>query len=244
MVAPANGHHERMRRLFLVALGVTLLSACGIRTVIDVTVDETGAGVVELDILGDGEARGALAAFAGDADPMSQVIPGLAENGWSVSTAEQDGDFEGVTASRSFADLAELESLLKTALGNREFEVSEDDGVVRLRLQVPDEGPVDNDLVGEALDLIDLDGKLTMSFPGRVRASNGVVSDDGRSVTWTYDETSFAGSEFEVEAVLHPSRLPVIVAFVALAAVGAAVVLLRRRRHASPDSMADTTVVP
>lgn len=225
-----------MRRALLLLAMFTLLSACGLRTWVDVSIAEDSSGVVTLQLASDQELREGMATFSPDADPVEQLSSGLQEQGWTIETAEPDGEWEGVVATHTFADLVELQGLLGEALqgGESALELTEtEDGYsLSAELGPPAEGTEQADLFSQAADVIDLDGRLAITFPGEVTDTNGAVSTDRRTVTWTYDEESILGLAIQAEAE-KPG--PNIIALIGLLVVGTltgvvAGVLLRRAR--------------
>lgn len=221
----------------LLAAGLFLLPGCGLRTWVDVTIAEDSSGSVTVQVASDQELRESLATFSPDVDAVDELTNGLAERGWAIETAPADGEWEGVVATHTFTDLEELEGLLGEALqgGDSNLELVETEAGYSLAaaLGPPASGTNEADLFAQASDVIDLDGRLSVRFPGEVTGSNGTVSDDGQTVSWTYDSQSIAGFEITAEAE-KPGQNPVVV--FALLALGAgigwtSIRLVQRRRN-------------
>jgi hypothetical protein len=230
---------RRSRALLILVVGSFLLSGCGLRTWVDVTIDEGSGGSVTLQVASDRELRDGLATFSPDIDVVAELTSGLAAQGWVIEPAPADGEWEGVVATQEFADFVELEGLLGEALqgGGSNLELVEtDDGYsLAAALGPPASGTNEADLFAQASDVIELDGRLSVRFPGQVTESNGTVSEDGQTVTWTYDSESIAGLEVTAEAA-KPRQNPIVaVVVLALGAgIGLALVrLIQRRRQAS-----------
>lgn len=225
-----------MRRAILLVAISTLLSACGLRTWVDVSIADDSSGVVTLQLASDQALREGMATFSPDADPVEQLSSGLEEQGWTIGDAEPDGEWEGVVATHTFADLAELQGLLGEALqgGGSALELTETDEGYSLSAELgpPAEGTEQADLFSQAADVIDLDGRLDITFPGEVTETNGALSTDRRTVTWTYDEESIVGLTVQAEAEKPGSNIPALIGLlVAGIVVGVVVgVMLRRWR--------------
>ncbi|MGF1667648.1 MAG: hypothetical protein ACFCVC_15425 [Acidimicrobiia bacterium] len=231
----------RASRTFLIlVVGSFLLSGCGLRTWVDVTIDDDSSGTVTLEVASDQELRDGLATFSPDVDAVAELTNGLADQGWVIETAPADGEWEGVVATQTFADFAELEGLLGEALqgGGSNLELVEtDDGYsLAAALGPPASGTNEADLFAQVSDVIELDGRLSVRFPGKVTESNGTVSDDGQTVTWAYDSESIAGLEVTAEAA-KPGQNPIVAVVVLAMGAGIGLALIRfiqRRRQASP----------
>lgn len=201
--------------MILLAAGLLLLPACGLRTWVDVSIAEDSTGTVTLQVASDQELRDGLATFSPDADPVDQITSGLTEQGWAIEPAPDDGEWEGVIATRPFANPDELESLLGEALqgGDSSFELAETDSGYSFSaaLGPPDSDTNEADLFAQASEVIELDGRLSMEFPGDITSSNGEVSAEGNVVTWTYDEETIVGLEVNAEAEKPGQNTVVIV---------------------------------
>jgi hypothetical protein len=229
---------RKPRTLMIVIVGSFLLSGCGLRTWVDVAIDEGSSGSVTLVVASDQELRDGLATFSPDVDAVAELTGGLAELGWVIEPAPAEGEWEGVVATQTFADFEELEGLLGEALqgGGSNLELVETDEGYSLAaaLGPPASGTNEADLFAQVSDVIELDGRLSVRFPGEVTESNGTVSEDGQTVTWTYDSQTIAGLEVTAEAE-KPVQNP-IVAIVVLAmgaGIGLSLIrLIQRRRQA------------
>ena len=211
-----------------------LLSACGLRAWVDVEITEESSGTVTLQLQSDQELRDGLAAFSPDTDVVGELSAGLVEDGWEIEDVPPDGEWQGVIASKPFADLAELSGLLDQATqgGGSSIEVVETSDAYQLSAEL---GPPQGDdnqqqLISQAAEVVDLDGRLTVRFPGEVTETNGEVQPDGSTVVWAYDEESIAGLEVRAEARKPTGFLVwIIVLLAAVAVAGIAVVVLVNR---------------
>jgi hypothetical protein len=227
-----------MRRALLLLALSTLLSACGLRTWVDVAIDDAGGGTVTLEVASDQELRDGLATFSPDVDAVDQITSGLAEEGWTIEPAPADGEWEGVVATQTFADFQELEGLLGEALqggdSNLELVETEDGYSLAASLGPPASGTNEADLFAQASEVIELDGRLSVRFPGEVTQSNGTVSEDGQTVTWTYDSETIVGLEVTAEAE-KPGQNPFVALIVLALGAGIGLTAIRfiQRRRAS-----------
>lgn len=230
-------HMKVWLKLAIAAFMVVGLSGCGLRAWVDVDITDDSSGTVTLQLQSDRELREGLATFSPDSDVVGELSTALAEQGWDIQDVAPDGEWEGVVATKSFADFAELSGLLDEATqsGGSSFLVVETDGAYRLSAELGPPGADENQaqLFAEAADVVDLDGRLTVSFPGEVTAANGDIQSDGSTVVWNYDESSIVGLTIEAEA-RKPSGLGrwTVLALVAVVAGGAAVALVLRRSKA------------
>ncbi len=228
------------RTLLVFVVGSFLLSGCGLRTWVDVTIDEGSSGTVTLQVASNQELRDGLATFSPDVDAVAELTNGLAEQGWDIDAAPADGEWEGVVATQIFADFAELEGLLGQALqgGGSNLELVEtDDGYsLAAALGPPPTGTNEADLFAQASDVIELDGRLSVRFPGEVTESNGTVSEDGQTVTWTYDSESIAGLEVTAEAE-KPGQNPIVAVVVLALGAGIGLALVRLVQRRRQDSI-------
>lgn len=213
-----------------------LLSGCGLRAWVDVEIEGDSTGTVVLQLASDEQLRSGLAAFSPDTDAVGQLSEGLADRDWVIEPMV-DGEWEGVIATHDFVDLEELAALLDEAVqaGGSNITLEETSSAYLLSAELGPPATDDNqaDLLRQAADVIDLDGRLTVAFPGEVTSTNGSVSDDGASVTWTYDEESLTGFSIQAEARKPSSPLLPVLAAVAVVglAIGAIVVRGRKKRR-------------
>jgi hypothetical protein len=208
---------QTIRKLTLLTAGLLLLSGCGLRTWVDVTIAEDSSGTLTLHVASDQALRDGLATFSPDVNVVDQLTDGLSDQGWEIAPAPADGEWEGVIATQSFADLQELKGLLGEALqgGDSNLELVETDDAYKLSADLgpPASGTNEADLFAQVSDVIDVDGRLSVAFPVEVTETNGTVSDDGRTVTWAYDEESIAGLQIFAEAE-EPGQNGIVVAVV------------------------------
>lgn len=192
------------RRLVAIVALVLLLPGCGLRTWVEVDIGEDSSGVVQLQVASDEALRQGLATFSPDTDVVDQITEGLGEQGWQIETAPADGEWEGVIATHTFADFAELEGLLGEALQGGESAVilteSDDGYLFEAELAPAAEGADQSDLLAQAAEVIELDGRLAITFPGEVIETDGALSEDRRTASWTYDEETVFGFEASARA--------------------------------------------
>lgn len=224
-------------KLLLGVLLVLGLSGCGLRAWIDVDIEEDSSGTVTVQFQSDRELREGLAAFSPDTDVTAQLSEGLAENGWDIAEAPTDGEWEGVVATTSFDDFGELSGLLDQAVqgGGSSVQVVETANVYRLEAELGPPAGDDNqqELLSQAADVVDLDGRLTVRFPGQVTETNGEIGSDGSTVVWSYDEETIVGLEIVAEAQKPAGLWPWAIGAIVVVAIGGAViavVLMRSRR--------------
>jgi hypothetical protein len=231
-------HLGRFQRLAALVVLVVATSACGLRTWVDVTIEPDSTGMVMVQLASDQALRDGLATFSPDVDAIEQLSAGLAARGWAIEASAPDGEWEGIVATHAFSDLAELEGLVGEAVqgAGSAIDVSEDADEYQLSAELaPPQGDANqNDLIAQAAEVVDLDGRLSVQFPGTVTATNGEISEDTSTVTWTYDEQSLTGLMIEATAE-KPRSGPIVVAVVvaALAVLAGLLVLLRRRSSAT-----------
>jgi hypothetical protein len=234
-----------MRRFSFVLLAL-VLSSCGLRTWVDVTIDPSNTGTVTLLVASDQELRDGLSSISQGIDPVASITSGLEDEGWTV-TPSTDGEWQGVEATHDFADLAELESLVSQAGRGTGISIIDNGRGYSLSadLTAPTLDGQNADLFAQASDAIKLDGRLSVRFPGRVISTNGAVNDTGDTVTWTYDASSINGLTLEAE-VRKPVGIVVPIAS-GLGAVAIALLvwwMIKRRAvetnpEPEPDGAAD-----
>jgi hypothetical protein len=229
-----------MRKLLLASLSVLLLSGCGLRAWVGVTIADDSSGTVTVQLQSDQELRDGLAAFSPETDAVAQLSDGLAEQGWDIQQVPPDGEWEGVVASNAFSDVSELSGLLGQAIqgggGGSSMDIVETADGYRLSAELGPPSGDDNqqELLAQAAEVVDLDGRLTVHFPGDVTETNGEIQPDGTTVVWRYDEESIIGLQVEAEA-RKPSGLGVwiIAGVTAVVVIVVAVVAVRMRRRSA-----------
>jgi hypothetical protein len=219
---------------------LALLSGCGLRAWVDVDIADDSSGTVTVQLQSDQELRDGLATFSPDTDAVAQLSDGLAEQGWDIQDVPPDGEWEGVVASKPFSNLTELSGLLDQAVqgAGSSIDIVETADAYRLSAALGPPTGDDNQqqLLAQAAEVVDLDGRLTIHFPGEVTETNGEVQPDGTSVEWRYDAQSIAGFQLEAEAQKRSATDVWVIALIAGVAVAGALalILVRRRRGGAP----------
>jgi hypothetical protein len=232
VIAGGARDHESMRRLSFMLLAM-VLSSCGVRAWVDVAIDRSNSGQVTLTFATDQELRDGLASISQGIDPAATITSGLEEQGWTVETSS-DGNWMGVVARHTFSDLAELESLVAQAGQGTGLQIT-DTGrgyTLRAELSTPTVDDQNAALMSQAAGVIDIDGRLSVRFPGKVVTTNGTVNQAGDTVTWTYDAKSLeSGLTLQADVRKPIGILVPIAAGLGLAAIAAVVWWTMRRRQ-------------
>lgn len=223
-----RGRRAAIRVLLLGALTFLLTGCLKLTMDLDVAADDTVSGTAvfafDKDIL---ELAGGS---FDDALGGESIVPSDVE-GVSVEPYEDDR----FTGQEITLDAVSLEDFNQDAAGEdsleivREGETFRVTGVLDLAMDdVPTEGvPFDPQEMFEGADI-----RISLSFPGEIRSSNGEI--DGNTVTWT----PVVGERTELDAVASAvggsdtNLLWIVVAVLAVGAIAAAVVVSSRRKPA------------
>ena len=221
-----------LRRLGILAFCTLLLTACEVRSYLDIDISDVSNGTVAVQVGFDEQFREAMEDFGGGADLLAELESDAPAEGWAVDRFE-DGDIEGVTLSKQFSSLAELQTIVEegrvsgpqeSLVGEVTF--TETGDTIRFQASVPEEGNLGGDLEGfdaEQLDgLFTYDARISVTFPGDVIEHNGDLVEN--TVTWAFDNpASMAGAELFAEANKGSSSL---VVYLAAAVLGLGVIAL------------------
>jgi len=159
-----------------------------------------------------------------------------------------DDDIEGVTVTRTFSSVEELNEILAEApsmgseLGEGDDAIIEGISLVDTGDTIRFEGSIPSaageEIEGidldEALGVIDFDARVSVTFPGDVIEHNGELV--GRTVTWRFFEDDLAGVEMFAEARKGGGVSAALLGGIALALLVAGVVIYRLRSGGTQDS--------
>lgn len=257
VTAPASTSTRPLpRRLALLLVAMLMLSACTMRAIVGIDVEQDGSGTLEISMAFDEELRTLMEQEAGEpidwSDPASfdesdtSFIEDLPE-GATISAYSEDG-FEGFTMSVEFADLEELDRLLS--------DTADDDSLPLVvtaegdRFELSSTGPVfaDSGLTEEEAEfmspemLSDLfDMQLRVDLPGSVVSTNADETTDDGVMVWHLDPLA---SEPILPAAVSEggdsSILPILLGVAAVIVVGVAAVLVVRSRAGSQEPASAT----
>jgi hypothetical protein len=183
-----------------------LLSACQVRSWLDVDLSGGESGDVTAVIGFDEEFRNAIAEMGGGADLLGEIENDAPDQGWSVERFT-DGAVEGITLTRSFASIEELSGILSEGVGSgpqegllEDLRVIDKGDTIRFEAGLP--GAADSPVGGMDLPsvegMLEVDGRIQVTFAGEVLDHNGDL--DGRTVTWTFDALEASESSLFAEA--------------------------------------------
>lgn len=246
-----------LRRLALAALCVLSLTACEVRSWLMIDMSSLSNGKITAQVGFDEAFRDAMSEFGGGADLLSEIEDDAPREGWMVDRFT-DGDIEGVTLQRRFASFEELAEILDRGVGSgpqegmvQELSVTQTDDTVRFEARIPGLGdfPGGDLQMPHLEEMLTVDGKIEVTFPGEVIEHNGEL--EGRTVTWTFDAVN--RGETEMFAVARKgggfSWVAVIGVLLALGVIGVVAWRLLadrnvRFRIVSPIQRLETTSVP
>lgn len=235
-----------LRNLALLALLVLTLSACEMRTWLDIDISDSGAGEVIVTVGFDEQFRELLGEAGGAEDLFGEIESEAEAEGWTV-TPFVDEDIEGITVTRSFSSIEELNEILNEAPtmapglegeGGPMVEgvtIVDTGDTIRFEGSIPGADPDDLEGVDleEALGVIEFDARVAVTFPGDVTEHNGELV--GRTVTWRFFDEDFAGVDMFAEARKGGGISGALIGAIALAAIIAAVVFYRLRGRPSAE---------
>jgi hypothetical protein len=240
----------KSRRTVVLALLPLLLAACEMRVWMDVNMDSAESGQVTITLGFDQEFRDMLESSGEGGDIFSELESEASEDGFSI-VPFTDGDIEGVRVSKSYSSLEELNEILHESpsvspTGGEsvvnEVRFTDNGDTILFEGSVPDAG---GDFEGidpsQALDLIQFDARVSVTFPGDVTEHNGELS--GRTVTWIFYDEDFDGIEMFAEARKAGGGLSgVVIAAVLLVLVVIGAIVYRLVTSKKIDTVADPTI--
>ena len=236
-----------LRRLAPLLFCTLLLGACEIRSYVDIDMSDLSNGSVLVQVGFDEQFREAMEEFGGGVDLLSELESDAPDEGWAVDRFA-DGDIEGVTLSKDFSSVDELQEIVEEGRisGPQEGLVGEmtftDTGdTIRFEADVPEDADLGGDLEGfdpEQLEgLFTYDARIRVTFPGDVIDHNGELLEN--TVTWAFDDpTSMAGAELFAEAEKGSGSvaLYLLAAVLGLGVIALVVWQVLRRRSPPTDS--------
>jgi hypothetical protein len=193
------------RRFALLAFFTLLLTACEIRSYLDIDMSDPSDGTVSVQVGFDEEFRDALGEFGGGTDLVGELESDAPGEGWVVERFD-DGDVEGVTLTKRFSSLEELQTIVEEGRVSGpqeglvgEVSFTETGSTLRFEAEVPENGDFEGINPEDMEGLFIYDARISVTFPGEVIDHNGEL--EGNTVTWSFDDpTSMAGTELFAEA--------------------------------------------
>jgi hypothetical protein len=194
------------RRAILFVVLVIALTACEIRTHLNIDAADVSNGKITAQVGFDEDFREAMEEFGGGGDLLAEVETSAPAEGWEVERFT-DGDIEGVTLTQGFASIEELQTILSTSSiasgesgGWEDLSFTETDDSVRFDASLSAPGLEGTEDLGmeEVGAFLDFDFQIAVTFPGEVIEHNGVLED--RTVVWDLDEESLVGADLFAEA--------------------------------------------
>jgi len=240
----------KLRRTVLLALLPLLLAACEMRIWMDVSMASPESGEVSITIGFDQEFREMLESTGEAGDMFSEMETEASDQGFNV-VPFTDGDIEGVVVSKSFSSLEELDQILNESpsvspTGGEGVvngaRITDNGDTITFEATVPDAtGEFEGIDPSQALDLIQFDARVSVTFPGDVIQHNGELSD--RTVTWIFYDEEFDGIEMFAEARKAGGGFSgVVIAAVLLVLVVVGAIVYRIVTSKKTDTVADPTI--
>lgn len=240
----------KLRRTILLALLPLLLAACEMRIWMDVHMASAESGEVTITMGFDEEFRDIIESSGEAGDIFSELETEASDEGFNVESFT-DGDIEGVRISRSFSSIEELNEILNNSpsmspTGDgavvNQVRFTDNGDTILFEGSVPDaSGEFEGVDPSQALDLIQFDARVSVSFPGDVSEHNGELS--GRTVTWIFYDEDFDGIEMFAEARKAGGGLSgVVIAAVLLVLVVIGAIVYRIVTSKKTDTVADPTI--
>lgn len=231
------------RRSILVVLFILALTACEVRTHLNIDASDVSNGQITAQVGFDDDFRQAMEEFGGGGDLLAEVENSAPSEGWEVDRFV-DGDIEGVTLTQRFTSIEELQRILSTSSiaggesGGWEdltFIETEDSIHFEASLSAPGMEGVEDIGMEEVSTFLDFDFQIAVTFPGEVIEHNGVLED--RTVTWNLDEEALADAELFAEARKGTSFPWAIIGGVLLGLVVLGIVVwsILSRRQQTPE---------
>ena len=193
------------RRALVFATLVIALTACEIRTHLNIDAADVSNGQITAQVGFDEDFREAMEEFGGGGDLLAEVETSAPAEGWEVERFT-DGDIEGVTLTQEFSSIEELQTILSTSSiasgesgGWEDLSFTETDDSIRFdaSLSAPGLEGTEDLSMEEVGAFLDFDFQIAVTFPGEVIEHNGVLED--QTVVWDLDEESLAGADLFAE---------------------------------------------
>ncbi|MGH9894030.1 MAG: hypothetical protein ACREA0_19030, partial [bacterium] len=102
------------RRILVFALLALALTACEVRTHLNIDASDVQNGEITVQVGFDEDFREAMEEFGGGGDLLAEVESSAPSEGWEVERFT-DGDVEGVTLTQGFSSIEELQDILSTS---------------------------------------------------------------------------------------------------------------------------------
>ena len=198
-----------LRRFVLLSFCTLLLAACEVRSFLDIDMSDVSNGTVSVQVGFDQQFRDAIDELGGGADLLGELETDAPNEGWAVDRFE-DGDIEGVTLTKPFSSVEELQTILEEGRisGPQEgligaVTLTDTGNTIRFEADVPEGGGLGEDFEGfdpgQMDGLLTYDARIRVTFPGEVIDHNGELEDN--TVTWNFDDpSSMAGAQLFAEA--------------------------------------------
>jgi hypothetical protein len=230
---------------------VLITTACEIRTWVDIDLSSGNGGTVSIQFGFDEELREVIEGFGGG-DPLGGIEEQVEEEGWTVAEFNE-GEVSGITATRQFSSLEQMQETLESA-GPEEvgamlqsISITEIDDSISFEATVG--SPLDDDLGGElggglnpgAVDLLTVDGRVTVTFPGQVTSHNGTLQ--GNTVTWTFDEDTEGLIEMNAVGRKGGGIDPVVIVAIGLTIVVGVVAWYSKARRTGKSPLPEEPVI-
>jgi hypothetical protein len=231
-----------LRRFAVLGLLALLLTACEMRTWLEIDLSDPAAGQVRVTVGFDQQLREMIEQAGGGGEILGQIESEAAREGWAAEPFV-DGEIEGVVISQSFTSIAELDEVLGQApsLGGNQggsmvdgVSVTDTGDTIRFQGSIP--GASGQEFEGvkveEFLGSVVFDARVSVTFPGDVIDHNGEL--EGRTVTWRFFEDDLSGVEMFAEARKGAGVPWALIGGVGLGLLVAAVVWYRLRASTTP----------
>ena len=239
-----------MRKMWpILAALVVLTSACRLETNVSIDVNEDGSGQFTAEIGLDEEMRDALEGFGGS----DELLSGLELGDGTPAETRTEGDMTYISSTQTFADTAELQTVLdanqeQASFEDFELEVTEDGARLLAKTgalagedgAAGDELPFDLGTLGDDF----FSANIFVKLPGTVKKENAdEIMADGR-LRWAISLTD--PIDIEAETSIGDTGvpwLPIGIAAVAILGVGAFAVT-RKKGDVAKTALGETPMPP
>ncbi len=232
-----------IRRLILLSAWALLLAACVVRSYLDIDMSGLPIGSVSVQVGFDQQFRDAMEEFGGGTDLLGELESDAPGEGWEVERFV-DEEIEGVTLSKEFSSLEELQTIVEEGrisgpqeglVGAITFTDSGD--IVRFEADVPEGANLEGFDPEQVEGLLTYDARIRVTFPGEVIEHNGALEDN--TVTWSFDDpAAMGGAELFAEARKASSSvvLTVIGVVLGLGVIALVIWQILGRRKPQPEN--------